>query len=121
MRNVYDLLANSCLWCGMFAWFVAQALKIPIHALTEKKWNFKYFLSAGGMPSSHSAGVMALTIMVGIKEGVGSAYFAICIIFGAIVMYAAAGVRRETGRQGAAINESSRRCLWTENRFPTRN
>lgn len=111
MKNVYDLMSNSCLWCTLLAWFLAQALKIPTHALTERKWDLKYFLSPGGMPSSHTAGVVALTIMVGAIEGCGSAFFAICVTFGAIVMYDAAGVRRETGRQGAAINEILRKVM----------
>ncbi len=105
MTNVYDFFSNSCLWCALLAWLVAQGAKVPIHAMTEHKWNLRYFLSPGGMPSSHSAGVVALTIMLAFKEGLGSAYFAISVVFGAIVMYDAAGVRRETGRQGAAINE----------------
>ncbi len=105
MQQVNDLFSNGCLWCAVCAWFVAQGLKIPIHALTDHHWKISYFWSAGGMPSSHTAGVMALSVMVGLNSGWGSVPFAICVVFSAIVMYDAAGVRRETGRQGAAINE----------------
>ncbi len=105
MQQASNIFGNSCLWCAVIAWFLAQGLKIPIHALTEHHWKLSYFWSAGGMPSSHTAGVMALTTMVGATQGMGSVAFACCVVFSAIVMYDAAGVRRETGRQGAAINE----------------
>ena len=105
MQQVNDVFSNSCLWCAVIAWIVAQGLKIPIHALTDHHWKVSYFWSAGGMPSSHTAGVMALDVMVGLNYGWGSVAFAISMVFSAIVMYDAAGVRRETGRQGAAINE----------------
>ena len=49
--------------------------------------------------------VVALTMMIAFQKGTGSAEFAISATFAAIVMYDAAGVRRETGRQGKVINE----------------
>src|SRR5256884_1436207 len=58
----------------------------------------------GGMPSSHAAIVMGLTAAVGRVQGVGSAPFAIALIFSFVVMYDAAGVRRAAGRQAAVLN-----------------
>ena len=86
-------------------WFVAQALKIPFSAIVQKKIDWKKFFSPGGMPSSHTSMVVALTMMIAFQKGTGSAEFAISATFAAIVMYDAAGVRRETGRQGKVINE----------------
>lgn len=57
------------------------------------------------MPSSHTASVFSISIMIGALEGFNSALFAVSIAFTLVVMYDAMGVRRETGKQGAAINE----------------
>jgi acid phosphatase family membrane protein YuiD len=58
----------------------------------------------GGMPSSHSAICAGLTAAVGRVNGVGSATFAIALIFSFVVMYDAQGVRRAAGRQAAVLN-----------------
>lgn len=105
MEWVQELLTNSCFLAGFTGWFVAQALKIPFGAIVSKKIEWRRFFAAGGMPSSHTAMVVSLTIMVAFTEGIGSPLFAACFAFGSIVMYDAAGVRRETGRQGKAIND----------------
>jgi len=99
------LLNNRCLWCSFFAWLIAQALKIPIAGLLHEKIDFKRFFASGGMPSSHTAMVVSLALMVGDSCGWDSVYFAMCSVFGAIVMYDAANVRLETGRQGKVIND----------------
>ena len=43
-------------------------------------------------------------LMTGIREGTGSAIFALAFALAAVVIYDAMGVRRETGRQGAVLN-----------------
>ena len=47
------------------------------------------------MPSSHSALVCSLTLMVGLKTGFDSTLFAAVAVFAAIVMYDAMKVRAE--------------------------
>jgi acid phosphatase family membrane protein YuiD len=66
--------------------------------------NIRRFVETGGMPSSHSAAVAALTTTVGLTEGVMSALFGVTLFFSLIVMYDAAGLRRAAGRQAALIN-----------------
>ncbi len=61
--------------------------------------------STGGMPSSHSAAVSSLATVVGISTGTGTLIFAACVVFGVIVMYDAAGIRRHAGEQAIAINK----------------
>ena len=91
--------------CCITAWFVAQALKIPTYYLVEKKWDWHRFFGSGGMPSSHTAFVVSLTLMIGATQGFDSAIFALSFTMAAIVMYDATGVRRETGKQAVIINE----------------
>ena len=100
-----EIFSNRVLLCCLTAWFVAQALKIPTYLWVEKKLDWSRFFGSGGMPSSHSAFVVSLTIMVGAMEGFDSALFAAVAAFSIIVMYDATGVRRETGRQAEVLNE----------------
>jgi acid phosphatase family membrane protein YuiD len=62
-------------------------------------------VSAGGMPSSHSALVTGLATATGRVAGVESAAFAISIVLAAIVMYDAAGVRRAVSIQARILNQ----------------
>jgi hypothetical protein len=66
--------------------------------------NFRRFVETGGMPSSHSAAVAALTTTVGMTDGVMSSLFGVTLFFSLIVMYDAAGLRRAAGRQAALLN-----------------
>lgn len=86
-------------------WFCIQLFKVIWDLVTTKKFNFKRIMGAGGMPSSHSAVVMALTTMVGKEYGIDSPIFAISLVFSAVVMYDAAGVRRAAGKQAKLLNK----------------
>ena len=105
MHAVTDFFSNKALLCGAFAWFVSQMIKGLTSGFRFHEWSLKTFLNSGGMPSSHTAAVVALTMMIGFKEGFGSSFFAISAVFALVVMYDAAGVRRETGKQGKIIKE----------------
>ena len=86
-------------------WFFIQLFKLIYDLVTTKKFNFKRILGAGGMPSSHSAVVVALATMIGINYGVNSAIFGLSVIFACVVMYDAAGVRRAAGKQAKLLNK----------------
>ncbi len=111
MHDILEIFQNQALICAVTAWFVAQALKIPTYWLIDKKLDISRFFGSGGMPSSHSAFVMALVLIVGAVEGFGTAEFAISVVLAAIVMYDASGVRRETGLQAQVINEILRKVF----------
>jgi|SRR5699024_7349635 len=89
----------------ILAMVLAQMLKIPIFFFISKKWKWSLAFSTGGMPSSHSATVSALTTAVGLVEGIQSTYFVICVVFSMIVMHDAAGVRRHAGYHAAVLNQ----------------
>lgn len=111
---VYDVMgffSNRYIQCALTAWILAQALKIPTYWMVEHKLDWRRFLGSGGMPSSHTATVVALSIMLGAFNGFDSALFAVSLAFSVVVMYDATGVRRETGKQGAVINEILKRVL----------
>ena len=104
MHNLSELLQNEVLICSLVSWFIAQVLKIPTYLLVEKELNWRRFFGSGGMPSSHTSFVVALTLMTGFDAGFQSVAFAIAFTLAAIVMYDAMGVRRETGTQAQVIN-----------------
>ncbi len=83
---------------------IAQILKIIYNFIREGKVDFRIMTSTGGMPSSHSASVMALTTAVGIETGWDSPLFGVTLFFSLIVMYDAAGIRRAAGRQAEILN-----------------
>ncbi len=85
-------------------WFFIQLFKLIYDLVTTKKFNFKRILGAGGMPSSHSAVVVALCTMIGKQYGINSAIFGLSVIFAFVVMYDAAGVRRAAGKQAKLLN-----------------
>ncbi|MCK4352112.1 divergent PAP2 family protein [candidate division WOR-3 bacterium] len=84
--------------------FFAQAVKFFISFIIKKRPNFKRLVETGGMPSSHSTGVMTLSTCIGIKEGFTSPTFAITLFFSLVIMYEAAGLRRAAGRQAELLN-----------------
>ena len=86
-------------------WFFIQLFKLIYDLVTTKKFNFKRILGAGGMPSSHSAVVIALATMIGKNYGVNSAIFGLSLVFSFVVMYDAAGVRRAAGKQAKLLNK----------------
>ncbi|WP_034384439.1 divergent PAP2 family protein [Deinococcus sp. YIM 77859] len=100
-----DLLGNRWLWTAVFASTSAQVLKVLLILLMEGRWRPAAFMETGGMPSSHSAMVAALTTGVALTQGLGSPLFAVSAVFALIVMYDATGVRHSSGMQARLLNE----------------
>lgn len=83
----------------------AQIIKFLLHLIIKRSMDLRLFTTTGGMPSSHSAGVMGLATAVGLIEGFDSVLFAISVGFALITMYDAAGVRRAAGKTAACLNK----------------
>jgi len=89
---------------AFLAWGIAQVLKVVFTSARQRRLNLRVLAEQGGMPSSHSAIVMALTASIGRVNGITSAAFAIALIFSFVVTYDAQGVRRAAGRQAEVLN-----------------
>ncbi len=100
-----ELGGNIVFLSAASGWFIAQILKTLIHLFLNKKFVAERMVGSGGMPSSHSATVCALSTAACLEYGAGSFEFAISLILSLIVMYDAMGVRRETGIQAKVLNE----------------
>ena len=105
MNNLQKAITNKYLYLPFLVWFCIQTFKVIYDLVTTKKFNFKRIMGAGGMPSSHSAIVMAITVMIGKEVGFDGWQFAVSLVFSCVVMYDAAGVRRAAGKQAHLLNK----------------
>lgn len=104
MIYLKQLFGNYLFVSSATAWFIAQFFKLFTDFYKNKKFTWDSFFASGGMPSSHSSSVCALTTACLIQFGVGSSQFAISGVLALIVMKDASGVRLEAGKQAKAIN-----------------
>ncbi|MBY0096945.1 divergent PAP2 family protein [Mesobacillus maritimus] len=100
-----DLLTNFPLWASIAAIFFAQFVKVPIQYIATRRVDWSLLTSTGGMPSSHSAAVTALSTGVALEAGMNSPVFAVAAIFAIITMFDATGVRRQAGEQAIVLNQ----------------
>lgn len=100
-----NLLTNFPLWASLAAIFFAQFIKVPIQYIALRRLDWSLLTSTGGMPSSHSAAVTALSTGVALEAGIDSAVFAVSAIFAIITMFDATGVRRQAGEQAVVLNQ----------------
>lgn len=96
----------------LLVWVLAQAAKVVFGFFKEKRFNFRWFIGTGGMPSSHAAGASAMATCVGLSEGFDSAIFALAAVFAMITMFDAQGVRRATGQQAGILNKMMDDIYW---------
>ncbi|WP_026583562.1 divergent PAP2 family protein [Bacillus sp. J33] len=100
-----ELFTNFPLWSALAAIFFAQFVKVPIQFIATRQVDWSLLTSTGGMPSSHSAAVTALSTGVALETGMDSAVFAVSAIFAIITMFDATGVRRQAGEQAIVLNQ----------------
>jgi len=105
--SFWDLFHSPVALSGFFALIFSQVLKVPIDFFRNHRadWNWALLMNAGGMPSSHSALMAAVTTSIGFYVGWGSPLFALALAITAIVIYDAAGVRRQAGLHAERINK----------------
>lgn len=116
MTFFYDIVGNFWLMSALCAWFTAQFLKVLTGLFRERRFSVLVLMfSTGGMPSSHTASVVALTTAIVLTHGVGSAAFAISFLFSMVVMIDATGVRRETGEQAKILNRMMSQLFESKN------
>jgi uncharacterized protein len=111
-----DLGHNRILLVSLTAWAIAQILKVVVVFVQERRIAWNFFVTSGGMPSSHTATVCALATSVAMTAGMGSIYFSISVVLAIIVMYDAAGVRQSVGQQSALLNRIVREISFKASR-----
>lgn len=107
-----DLIRNKILMTTLSAWAIAQTLKVIIGIIRERKFDFRWFVGTGGMPSAHTTGASCLATAIGLDYGFSSVHFALAVSFAIVVMFDAQGVRRATGKQARILNRITEDIYW---------
>ena len=94
------------------AWASAQCVKVLLGVIRERRFNFRWLIGTGGMPSSHAAGAVALATSCGMHLGFNSVAFALAAVFALVTMFDAQGVRRATGLQAEILNKILEDIYW---------
>jgi len=97
--------ANPAFLSWLSACVVAQCIKITLGVMRLRRFDFRWLFGTGGMPSTHAAGVTALSLTIGYQTGFDSPLFAIAVAFTVITLFDAQGVRRWSGRQAQILNK----------------
>ncbi len=112
-RNEFSsLLHNKILLITLTVWAIAQVVKLILASIKERRFNFKWLIGTGGMPSSHAAGACALATTCGLQEGFQSVIFALATVFAIVTMFDAQGVRRSAGQQAVILNRIIDDIYW---------
>jgi len=113
MKDIFiQVIKNKIFMTTLLSWAIAQALKVILGVIREKRFDFRWFTGTGGMPSTHATGVSCLATAVGLEYGFDSIYFAIAVVFTIVVMFDAQGVRRATGKQASILNKIMDDIYW---------
>jgi acid phosphatase family membrane protein YuiD len=117
MYTLSALFSNVCLISVGIAWLLAQILKIFTGYFSDNRFSItKLFCGTGGMPSSHSATVVALLVSSAIRYGFASFNVAVSFLLAIIVMSDAAGVRYAASQQARLLNQITEE-LFTKHTF----
>jgi len=103
------IFRNAVFISAAMSLFTAQFLKALIVLFVNRKAGIREIFSTllwktGGMPSSHSALVIAITTSIAFSSGFASDVFALSFFFALVVIRDAMGVRRSAGLQANALN-----------------
>jgi hypothetical protein len=113
MRDILlELYRNKVFMTTLSSWVIAQTIKVIIGAVSLRRFDFRWFVGTGGMPSSHTAGASCLATAVGLVHGFDSVHFALAASFAIVVMFDAQGVRRATGKQARILNKIMDDIYW---------
>jgi acid phosphatase family membrane protein YuiD len=103
--NVLNVItSNYIINVGVVAFFSAQLLKMLFVLVITRKLVWERMVGAGGMPSSHAALTVSISVAMENKVGFASPLFGLTLAFTAVVLYDAMGVRRAAGEQAKVLN-----------------
>lgn len=96
----------SIYWLAPLAgWFTAHVIKFGLEVVRSggKNASIAIFFESGGMPSSHSAVIVATLVVIGVEQGINSPVFGLAATIASIVIFDALNVRRSVGEQGEVL------------------
>ncbi|KAF8081550.1 hypothetical protein N665_0879s0006 [Sinapis alba] len=104
-QDVAEVIHNKVLIAAGFSGAIGQLLK-PFTSVVfyKKKFDFRTALQAGGFPSTHSSSVVAAATAIAFERGFDDSIFGLTVVYAALIMYDAQGVRREVGKHAKVLN-----------------
>ena len=108
MTELLELVNNKLLFWSLVSCLSAQILKIVFNFFSAGELRYGIIFETGGMPSSHSALMTAISSGLGMDLGFDNSIFALAVGVSLIVMYDASGVRRSAGLNAKEINKLSK-------------
>ena len=97
------------------AYLFAHIIKYILSKPTLRSW--RTFFRSGSMPSSHTAVVTALAVVIFVNEGF-SELLAVVAIFSSIVIFDSLVARRSIGEQGRALVRLIERSPFAKDPLP---
>jgi acid phosphatase family membrane protein YuiD len=99
----HALLSNEILWLTLFAWVLSAILKVLITLVVDRKLILERLIGSGGMPSTHTAPVIALTTVVVLIYGFDHPYFAFGLLLSFLVIFeeliSGGGIKEESWKR----------------------
>lgn len=97
-------IVSPYITAGLAGWIISQLGKYVVASFRSGKLaSMRQLYLSGSMPSAHSATVVAVLVVIGLKDGIESGLFGLALVFASVVLYDAMMVRRSSGEQGIAI------------------
>ncbi len=100
---MHSLFSTYIFLIPLLVLFLAELTKVAIEMIHDHTWHEKLF-QPGGMPSTHSAFVTSLLIVVAQRSGTQSTDFAIAFVFACVMWYDAMSSRKAIGDQARILN-----------------
>jgi len=104
IENIYAIVMHKVFLEVILTFLVCQAIKLFTKSYEHKRLYLKGLVENGGMPSSHTTGVVALATSIGLFDGFTSTTFFIASVFAIIVMRDAFGIRHNVDVLTSKIN-----------------
>jgi acid phosphatase family membrane protein YuiD len=102
--SLAEFFGNHILQAALFSYLIGGILKVLFYYLGRGKIELKMLFRTGGMPSTHTATVTAMTSTIYMLEGVSN-LFIVCFIVSLVIISDALGVRRAAGKQAQLLND----------------
>lgn len=89
----------------LVAWVAGQGVKyLIVVAKRRSLGHVRQLYLSGSMPSSHTAAMVSVMTLIGMRDGLDSGLFGLAVLMTCVVMYDAMMVRRSSGEQGLALH-----------------
>lgn len=107
-RQIINQRALQVLIISFCSLGITQLLKYIIYSVKNKKNMWKFLVSTGGFPSSHTSFCVSLCISLGILQWYELRAldwsFAVAVVFSCVIIHDAMGVRYEASKHATILN-----------------